>query len=377
MPLTDEIPAEYQQLSLEELTSRIAARKRELGEELVILGHHYQADEVIRFADFRGDSLKLAQLAAGQDKARFIVFCGVHFMAESADIVSSREQVVCLPSMLAGCSMADMAEPDAVEAALSEMADLTAARILPVTYVNSTAVTKAITGRAGGACCTSSNVQNVFQWALREQADGGGGGEKIFAIPDQHLGRNTAFAMGYKGEDCALYDPMLPAGGLSADDVNRATFLLWKGHCYVHQLFKPEDVRSARRENPNAKIIVHPECPREVVELADASGSTQQIIQAIGSAPAGSAWYVGTESALVERLACENPDKQIRVLSGSPAICRQMKRVDLPHLLWVLDGIATGQPVNQVSVDREIAGDAKLALDRMIAIRARQDITQS
>jgi quinolinate synthase len=369
----DDLPEQYSRLDSPTLLQRIAQRKTELGKSLCILGHHYQSDEVIQFADFTGDSLKLSQLAAAQTGAKYIVFCGVHFMAESADILSSDEQVVCLPNLRAGCAMADMADEDAVATALKEMSQLTGGqKILPITYVNSTAAVKALTGQAGGACCTSSNVRNVFLWALGE-----GGAAKVFAIPDEHLGRNTAVALGYGEDDCAIYDPRLPFGGLTAEQVRRAKFLLWKGFCYVHQIFRPEHIAAVRRQHPGMKVIVHPECPREVVAAADAAGSTEQIIRAVTDAPTGSAWAIGTEGNLVARLARQNPDKTIRLLSDAPAGCYQMARIDLPHLLWCLDRIAEGSPVNVVTVPPDTARDARLALRRMIDIKAVLGLTRS
>ena len=371
-----ELPREYDDLDAPELAARIAARKKQLGTSLCILGHHYQRDEVIQFADFTGDSLKLSQLAAAQRAAKYIVFCGVHFMAESADILSGDEQVVCLPSLRAGCAMADMAEEAAVRTALDELSGLTGARIVPVTYVNSAAAIKAVTARAGGACCTSSNVRNVFDWALRpadKGGAGGAGGKKLLAIPDEHLARNTAVAMGYSLDDCAVYDPALPDGGLTAADVERATFLLWKGHCYVHQVFTPEQVRKVRREHGVVTVIVHPECPYEVVQLADAAGSTEQIIRAVAAGEPGSRWAVGTESNLVDRLTRRHRDRFVRVLSDGPALCVQMARIDLPHLLWVLDNLAAGSVVNRIAVSAEVAADARVALKRMIDIRAVPD----
>jgi len=369
------IPPEYYRIPTDELIRRIADRKAELGRSLCILGHHYQTDEVIQFADFTGDSLKLSQLAAAQKEAKYIVFCGVHFMAESADILSTDDQVVCLPNLQAGCAMADMAEDQAVAAAMEELTGLTRAKVVPITYVNSTAAIKAITARHGGACCTSGNVANVFRWALAPTSDGGAGAEKIFSIPDQHLGRNTAVAMGYSPDDCALYDPNLPNGGLTPEKVARATFLLWKGHCYVHQLFRPEHVESVRKAHADITVIVHPECPYEVVQLADASGSTEQIIRAIEAAKPGSRWAVGTESSLVQRLAARHPEQFIRVLSDAPATCVQMKSVDLPHLLWLLDHLAKGEIVNQVRVPPRVAAEAKTALKRMLDIRRVENLT--
>ena len=372
-----DLPRSYSDLETPELQRRVAARKAQLGESLCILGHHYQTDEVIQFADFTGDSLKLSQLAAGQRKARYIVFCGVHFMAESADVLSGAEQVVCLPNMQAGCTMSDMAEDAAVATALEELGALTSARVAAVTYVNSTAAIKAITARHGGACCTSGNVRNVFRWALASRKDGGAGGEKILAIPDQHLGRNTAVAMGYSLDDCVVYDPALPDGGLKAADAERATFILWKGHCYVHQLFTVEHVRKVRAAHPGITVIVHPECPYEVVQSADASGSTEQIIRAVEAGKPGSQWAIGTESALVDRLARRHTDRFIRVLSDAPAVCAQMKRIDLPHLLWVLDNLAEGKVVNRIAVPADVAAEARAALERMIQIKAIGEVTRS
>ncbi len=370
-----DLPREYKETGTDKLSARIAERKARLGDELCILGHHYQSDEVIRFADFTGDSLKLSQLAARQSSARYIVFCGVHFMAESADILSADEQVVILPNLHAGCAMAEMADDESVAAALEELAKLTNARIVPVTYVNSSAAIKAITGRCGGACCTSGNVENVFRWALADEQQGGAGADKILSIPDQHLGRNTAVAMGYSLDDCVVYDPDLPGGGLSEEDLERATVILWKGHCYVHQLFYPEQVHNVRGEHPDVTVIVHPECPYEVVQLADAAGSTEQIIRAIEGSDVGSKWAIGTETALVERLAKEYPDRLIRLLSETPPTCVQMKRIDLAHLLWVLDNLTEGNVVNQIAVPPQVAFDARVALKRMIDIHRVDDVT--
>ncbi len=367
MPHEPQLPQKYNELSDQELAEQIFARKGQLADKLCLLAHHYQRDEIVQFADYRGDSLKLSQLAASQNDAKYIVFCGVHFMAESADILSADDKIVCLPHMQAGCAMADMADDGAVAAAIDELSAMSDEKLVPVTYVNSTAAIKAITASAGGACCTSSNVENVFRWALDEA---GAGGEKILAIPDQHLGRNTAISLGYDLDDTAVYDPSLPNGGLSADDVKRTKFILWKGHCYVHQRFTSQHVISMRERFSDIRIIVHPECPREVVSLADASGSTEQIIRTIEAAPAGSSWAIGTESNLVNRLARKHSDLSIRVLSDSPALCAQMGRIDMPHLLWVLDNLAEGKIINQVSVAKNIAAQARISLQRMIDIKA-------
>jgi quinolinate synthase len=368
------LPKSYAELSPDELVGRIARRKAELGDALCILGHHYQRDEVVRFADFVGDSLKLSRQAASRRDAKYIVFCGVRFMVESADILSAPDQAVCLPNLRAGCGMVDMAEDSAVASAIEEVSSMSDGKVVPVTYVNSSAATKALTARAGGACCTSSNARNVFDWALRDEARGGAGGKKVFAIPDRHLGRNVAVAMGFSLDRCVVYDPAKPDGGLTREDVRRAAFILWNGQCYVHQLFKPEDVLAARANDAGATVIVHPECPYEVVRLSDAAGSTEQIIQAVSSAATGGKWFVGTEMNLVNRLAKRHPDRSVRLLSNVPARCFQMGRIDLPHLLWVLDNLAEGRIVNRVSVPPEIAADAKVALERMISIKAATEL---
>ncbi len=360
------IPRSYNELSREQLDERILRAKEQFGEELCILGHHYQRDEVIRFADLTGDSLKLSQQAAQQQKARYIVFCGVHFMAESADILSSDAQIVCLPNMRAGCMMADMAEDASVATAIEEINALTDSKVVPVTYVNSTAAIKAITGLSGGACCTSSNVRSVFEWALRGEEKGGAGGEKILCIPDEHLGRNTAVAMGYSPEDCAVYDPYLPDGGLTREQVARARFILWKGHCYVHMHFTPDHVRSVRSMHEDIRVIVHPECTYEVVGASDASGSTEQIIRTLSEAEPGSSWAIGTESNLVNRLARRHPDRFVRILSDAPSVCTQMQQIDLGYLAWTLDNLAEDRVVNQIRVDPQTTEDARIALERMI-----------
>ncbi|MDP7290166.1 MAG: quinolinate synthase NadA, partial [Phycisphaerae bacterium] len=370
------LPRRYIEMSSHDLAEQIAQRKEQLGSDLCILGHHYQRDEVIGFADVTGDSLKLSQRAADRAEARYIVFCGVHFMAESADIVSTPEQKVVLPNLHAGCAMAEMADAEDVSAALEEVSALAETTVIPISYVNSTADIKAITARAGGACCTSSNVRNVFEWALRPVDQSGAGAGKIFCIPDQHLGRNTAIAMGYGEDECCVYDPHLPDGGLSQSEIAAATFILWKGHCYVHQLFRPEHVTAVREAHPGVRVIVHPECPREVVDLADASGSTAQIITAIEAAEPGSKWAVGTESNLVNRLAKRHSDKFICVLNQASAACTQMCRIDRPHLLWALDAIAAGKPVNRITVPQAIAAEAGIALQRMIGIKPVTSVTE-
>ncbi|KKL73315.1 hypothetical protein LCGC14_2076130 [marine sediment metagenome] len=368
MPFQEPLDREYTQMPAQEALERIAERKRQLGADLCILGHHYQRDEIFRFADLTGDSLKLSRQAA-EAAARYIVFCGVHFMAESADILAPAESTVILPDMSAGCAMADMADVDDVVECLDLLTSAAGgAKVVPVTYVNTSAAIKAATGLAGGACCTSSNARAVFEWALRDRSAGGAGGAKVLAVPDEHLGRNTAVAMGYGLDDCAVYDPRQANGGLDAEQIRRARFVLWKGPCYVPQRFTVEHVRSVRQRHPGIKVMVHPECPREVVAEADLSGSTEQILRTVSDAPGGSSWAIGTETNMVRRLAANCPDKFIRVLSDAPATCVTMARIDPPHLLWVLDNLAEGVVVNRISVAPDVARDARSALERMISI---------
>ena len=350
-----------------DLGQRITAIKAKLGSRLCILGHHYQCDGILEHADFVGDSLKLSQVAAEQQEAQYIVFCGVHFMAESAAILSRPGQTVILPNMRASCPMAEMAHMADVQAAMEEITALTLDKVIPVTYVNSTAKTKAATGSFGGACCTSSNALNVFRWALDPV---GGAAKKILMLPDEHLGRNTAMALGYGDDACAWYNPTLPDnGGLQAEDVRRATFLLWKGHCYVHQQFTVEYVKAIRQQHEDVTVMVHPECPREVVAAADLSGSTEQIIRAVSASKPGSRWAIGTENHLVDRLAKRYADRLICCLSPAKPVCTQMQQIDLPHLLWALDGLVDDRPVNVVSVAENLAGNARLALRRMLDIK--------
>ena len=357
------LPVSYTEMDSQELGRKIVTRKAELGEQLCILGHHYQRDEIIEHADFVGDSLKLSQMAAAEKKAKYIIFCGVHFMAESAEILSAPQQTVILPNMRAGCPMAEMAESADIQAAMDEITSLTAAKVIPITYVNSTAAAKAVTGRLGGACCTSGNATKVFRWALDPT---GGGAKKILMVPDQHLGRNTAVALGYAEDSCAIYDPALPDGGLQAEDIEHATFLLWKGHCYVHQQFTAEHVRAMRAADPEVIVIVHPECTREVVAAADKAGSTEQIIQAVRAGKPGSRWAIGTENHLVRRLADKYPDRSIECLSPQKPVCLQMRQIDPAHLLWSLESLAGGTPLNVVTVEDRLAVDAQLALRRML-----------
>jgi len=359
------LPMNIQQMSISEAGRRIAEIKAQLGSSLCILGHHYQTDDVIATADFTGDSLELSRIASRQKEANFIVFCGVRFMAESAAVLSSSEQKVILPNLSAGCPMAEMAETDDLAAAIEELEAVAGERVLPITYVNSTAAAKAVTGAAGGTCCTSSNAKAVYRWALSPD---GGGTKKILMAPDQHLGRNTAVAMGYSEGDCVLYDQDEPDGGLTADEIRKAKFILWKGHCYVHQQFSVEQIALMREEHEGIRVMVLPECPRDVVAASDAAGSTKQIIEAVAKSEPGSRWALGTESHLVLRLAAKYPDREIYCLSPKEPVCLQMQQTDIYHLLWSLECIVAGQPKNVITVEPEIASDARLALSRMLDI---------
>jgi quinolinate synthase len=327
------------------------------------LGHHYQRDEVIQFADVTGDSFKLAQQAAAKPQAEFIVFCGVHFMAESADILTGENQQVILPDLAAGCSMADMAEITQVEQCWADLTEAGVAGVtIPITYMNSTAAIKAFTGRNGGSICTSSNAQRSLEWAFQQ-------GAKVLFLPDQHLGRNTAVRdLGLSLEDCVVYNPNRPLGGLTKEQIQNAKVILWKGHCSVHGRFTPDCVDSVREKVPGITVIVHPECTYEVVEKADQVGSTEKIIAAIESAPPGSAWAIGTELNLVKRLALAHPDKEIVYLDKTVCFCSTMNRIDLPHLVWSLEQLAAGNVVNQIKVDPETSHWARVALDRMLAL---------
>jgi len=354
------LPGKYAAFTEDEMCKAILDRKRALGPRLVILGHHYQQHEVIQFADFTGDSLKLAQIGAAQNEAEYIVFCGVHFMAESADILTGDGVTVILPDLSAGCSMADMADIDQVEESWDFFSEECRANVVPITYVNSAAAIKAFCGGHGGACCTSSNARAILEWAF-------GRGEKVLFLPDQHLGRNTAYAMGIPLSEMAVYDRARPNGGLTAEQVRAARVLLWKGHCSVHGLFTLEQCREIRRTDPECRILVHPECAWEVVQESDLAGSTEYIIKTVRESPAGSRWAIGTEIHLVDRLARTHPDKAIRSLAGIQCLCTTMYRIDLKHLLWALDGVATGRVVNAIKVDPEEKRLAIVALKRMLA----------
>ncbi|GMU81066.1 MAG: quinolinate synthase A [Planctomycetota bacterium] len=368
---------QYGQMSDEQLCAGIRDFKAQLGRRLVILGHHYQQDDVIRFADFTGDSLKLSMLAAEQTEAEFIVFCGVHFMAESADILTSDRQKVILPDLSAGCSMADMAHIDQVEASWPALEEAAGMPITPITYVNSSAAVKAFVGRKDGACCTSSNAKLVMEWALHGATPDGaaGDGHKVMFLPDQHLGRNTAYALGWPLESMALYDPRLPDGGLSPEQIRDARVILWKGHCSVHQLYNTKQIAAIRSLPEPYQIIVHPECAWEVCQHADLVGSTEYIIKTVKAAPSGSYWAIGTEVHLISRLAKQCPDKHVRSLATIQCLCTTMYRIDLKHLYWTLENLVEGRVVNQISVDAETRHWARVALDRMLALRPTQPVS--
>jgi quinolinate synthase len=360
-----------------DLVARATAAKAALGERVFVLGHHYQRDEVIQFADVTGDSFKLAREAAARPDAEFVVFCGVHFMAESADILTGPAQQVVLPDLAAGCSMADMAVLGQVETAWELFEDLDIAEptrggkpqnlktmgdVVPVTYMNSSADIKGFVGRNKGVVCTSSNAQRALTWAYEN-------GSKVFFLPDQHLGRNTAvLEMGLDLDDCVLYDPHKPQGGLTAEQLRDAKMILWRGHCSVHGRFTIESIREVRERVPGVNVLVHPECRHDVVRAADMVGSTEYIIKALEAAPAGSAWAVGTELNLVRRLALAHPDKQIMFLDRTVCYCSTMNRIDLPHLVWSLEELVAGRVPNQITVDEDTAHHARLALDQMLAL---------
>jgi quinolinate synthase len=360
------LPEAYLRLSDDEMDARIAAAKRTLGERLVILGHHYQRDEVIKFADFTGDSLKLARAAATRHSAEFVVFCGVHFMAESADILRGPNQKVVLPDLAAGCSMADMADEDQLEMAWRELGEMgvDVDAIVPVTYINSSAAIKAFVGRHGGVVCTSTNAAAVMTWAWAKP-----NGEKLMMLPDQHLGRNTAWKLGVPLDRMQVWDPLEVGGGLTVEQAREAKLLLWKGHCSVHTRFTVAQIHAFRKAHPDGKIIAHPECTFDVVQAADLSGSTETIIETVKHSPAGSVWAVATEIHLVNRLAHEvAPDRTVVTLDPFGCLCSTMFRVSPNHLLWILEGLVAGEVHNQIVVPDETKRWAKLALDRMLDI---------
>lgn len=353
------LPEHYRSLTSVEMEARIQAIKNKLGRKLFIPGHHYQKDEVIQFADATGDSLQLAQLSAANKEAEHIVFCGVHFMAETADMLTTEKQHVYLPDMRAGCSMADMADIYQTEQAWSLLQQLFGDTMIPLTYVNSTAAIKAFTGRHGGACVTSSNAKKIVEWAFTKK-------QRIFFLPDQHLGRNTAYDLGVPLEHMAVWNPH--TNTLETDQSpENIQVILWKGHCSVHEGFTVKHTEFVRQTYPHMRIIVHPECSREVVAAADDAGSTKYIIETIHNAPSGTAWAIGTEMNLVNRIIKQHPDKQIISLNENFCPCLTMNRIDLPHLLWSLEGIEQGQPHNRIQVDAHTANEARSSLERMLS----------
>lgn len=364
-----ECPGDLPAPSDPDLVARARAAKEALGDRVFVLGHHYQRNEVIDFADLTGDSFKLAREAAARPEAPYIVFCGVHFMAESADILTSDEQTVVLPDLAAGCSMADMAALHQVEDCWDDLVEAGVAdRTVPVTYMNSSAAIKAFTGRHGGTICTSSNARSALTWAFDEVGGLEGEGTVLF-LPDQHLGRNTwARDLGRDLADCVVWDPHRPMGGLTLEEIRRARMILWRGHCSVHGRFTVDAVETARREVPGVKVIVHPECRHEVVELADEVGSTEKIIRAVAAAEPGTKWVIGTELNLVQRLAQQFPEQEISFLEKNVCYCSTMNRIDLPHLVWALESLVEGRVVNPIVVDETVAEQARAALDRMLAL---------
>jgi quinolinate synthase len=363
-----ECPGDLPAASDPDLVNRARAAKETLGERVFVLGHHYQRDEVIQFADVTGDSFKLAREAAARPEAEYIVFCGVHFMAESADILTAPEQLVVLPDLAAGCSMADMARLAQVEDCWDALTDAgVAGSVVPVTYMNSSADIKAFCGRHGGAVCTSSNAEVALEWAFAQVPEA-----KVLFLPDQHLGRNTAvLQLGLTLDDCVVWDPRQPGGGLAPSELAAARIILWKGHCSVHGRFSVDVVDQLRATRPGVRILVHPECTHDVVTRADLVGSTEFIISTIEAAPPGSVWAVGTELNLVQRLAREHPEQEILFLDRNVCYCSTMNRIDLPHLVWALESLVDGVVVNRISVDPDTERDAKVALQRMLDLPGR------
>ena len=346
-----------------DLVERAEKARKALGSSAIVLGHHYQRDEVIQFADITGDSFKLAQAAADRREAEYIIFCGVHFMAESADILTAENQKVVLPDLAAGCSMADMASANQVDEAWQTLEKIgVSSKTIPITYMNSSAAIKAFTGANGGAICTSSNAERAMRWAFEQ-------GERVLFLPDQHLGRNTAvLKLGLKLEDCVLWNPWKPQGGLSENEIRNAKVVLWRGHCSVHGRFSLSNVEEVRAKVPGVQVLVHPECQHDVVRSADVVGSTEMIIRTVSDSLPGSIWAVGTELNLVKRLATTNPDKKVLFLDKTICYCSTMNRIDLPHLVWAMESLASGRLVNQIRVPEKVAREAKVALERMLAL---------
>ena len=362
MSVQVELPVQLTETPADEIDARIREVRERLGKQVVILGHHYQCDEVIRFADYTGDSFKLARLATEHPDARYILFCGVHFMAESADVLTGDDQIVILPDLTAGCSMADMADIDQTEEAWAELTAVNGPdSYIPITYMNSSAAIKAFCGRHGGTVCTSSNAETVYKWALDQN-------KRILFLPDQHLGRNIGYEMGIPLEDMVVWNPLTVADDNFEAGAAEAKVVLWKGHCSVHQRFLPSHVDEVRAKYPGIQVIAHPECMFEVVQKADHYGSTEKIIRAVTDSEPGSKWAVGTEIHLVHRLAKDNPDKTVVSLAGMSCLCSTMYRIDPPHLLWVLENLEAGKVVNHIKVDAETSRWAKVALDRMLEL---------
>ena len=359
-----DIPIEYLHCSVEELDARIGRAKQELGDSVTILGHHYQREEVIKYTDFQGDSFLLSQKAARLPNADYIIFCGVHFMAETACILCESHQKVILPNITAGCSMADMAPMDDVDEAWEDLQDVLADHggIVPVTYMNSIASIKALCGRTGGAVCTSSNAVAVMDWALNQS-------RRVLFLPDQHLGRNTGLELGLSTDDMVVWNPFKHLGGNTEEQLRGAKLILWQGHCAVHKRFSVKQIEMARERYPDITVLVHPECTMETVQEADLVGSTEFIRKTINEAPQGSKWAVGTEISLVNRLALENPNKVVFCLDPVVCPCSTMYRIHPAYLLWVLDGLVDGQVINQITVPEQVREDAQIALDRMLALR--------
>ena len=356
------LPEKYVGLPDAEMDARIAAARQKLGSRLVILGHHYQRDEVIKFADYTGDSFRLARHVAAHPESEYIIFCGVHFMAESADVLAAPHQQVILPDLAAGCSMADMAAPDQLERCWEELTQMRVPGVVPVTYINSAAAIKAFVGEKGGTVCTSSNAAATLRWAFSR-------GEKVLFLPDQHLGRNTAFKMGIPLDQMVVWDPDEIFGGLDPDEVARARMILWKGHCSVHTRFSVQQIDAIRKQHPSVRVIVHPEVPWEVVQAADDSGSTEYIIKTITDSPVGSVWAVGTEVHLVNRLAQTlAPDRTVISLDRFGCLCSTMFRVSPNHLLWILEELVDGRVHNQIVVPDDQKHWTRVALDRMLSI---------
>src|SRR3954454_18991867 len=364
-----ECPGDLPAASDPDLVARAAAAEARLGNKVFILGHHYQRDEVIEFADVTGDSFKLARDAAGRPDAEYIVFCGVHFMAESADILTGPEQKVILPDLAAGCSMADMARLAQVEDAWDAMTEAGIAdTVVPVTYMNSSADIKAFCGRHGGAVCTSSNAEAALDWAFKQK----GPESKVLFLPDQHLGRNTAvLQLGLSLDDCVVWNPLKPHGGLTSEQLADAKMILWKGHCSVHGRFSAEGVEQSRERIPGVNVLVHPECTHDVVTRADLVGSTEFIIKTVEAAPSGSSWAIGTELNLVQRLAQQHPDKNVTFLAKTVCYCATMNRIDLPHFVWAMESLVAGTVVNRVQVDPDTEHWAQVALQRMLDLPGR------